>query len=91
MLKEQGNEQNLEVRNLSFTLRGITVSINGDTTGLDKDLSGINSKISDCESLSKRILDFEHEIQNLGSFINGYTELISKFPDFQIISNLKEN
>ena len=57
---------------------------------ISSEISGINSKISDCESLGKRILDFEHEIQNLGSFINGYTELISKFPDFQIISNLKE-
>lgn len=57
---------------------------------ISSEISGINSKITDCESLGKRVLDFEHEIQNLGNFINGYTELISKFPDFKVISDLRE-
>ena len=57
---------------------------------VNSEIVGINTKISDAESLGKRIFDFNHEIQNLGSFIDGYTELISKFPDFKVISNLKE-
>lgn len=54
---------------------------------LNSELESNNKEISKIETYVERSLSFTKDIQSLMTFINGYTELIAKFPDRELVMN----
>ena len=57
---------------------------------LTEELNAAESERSSIDDIINRTIQFQQEIRQLSNFINGYSDLISKFPDFEIVSNPKE-